>query len=82
MVFAFLDFPKSDLGVCWLYGQMSELFGHEHECAKSCEENGFRIKADEKGAFWFFERYGCPRFTTPDDKGNIILDICHFIEAL
>ena len=23
---------------------------------------------------WCFERYNCPRFTTPDEKGNVILD--------
>jgi len=34
----------------------------------------------EEGAFWFFERYACPRFTEPDGEGNNILDICHFVE--
>ena len=23
---------------------------------------------------WCFERYNCPRFTSPDNNGNIILD--------
>lgn len=41
---------------------------------------GYKIIPDEKGAYWFFERYCCPRFTTPDEQGNIILDICHYIE--
>ena len=27
-----------------------------------------------------FERYVCPRFTTPDEKGNVILDIGFFIK--
>lgn len=38
------------------------------------------IVPDVKGAWWFFERYCCSRFDIPDDKGNIILDICHFIK--
>ena len=42
-----------------------------------CEQEGMRIIADEQGAFWFFERYVCPRFTEPDSQGNVILDICH-----
>ncbi len=25
---------------------------------------------------WFFERYNYPRFTAPDETGNVILDIC------
>ena len=43
-------------------------------------EEGYKVISDEKGASWFFERCTCPRFTTPDDQGNIILDVCHFIE--
>jgi len=23
---------------------------------------------------WCFERYQCPRFTSPDENGNVILD--------
>ena len=23
---------------------------------------------------WCFERYNCPRFTSPDEAGNVILD--------
>ncbi len=78
--FSYIDFPKSKLGVCWVYGQEKELYMHEEECAKELVNNGFEIIPDDKGAYWFFERYGCPRFTTPDDKGNVILDICHYIK--
>ena len=78
--FSYIDFPKSRLGVCWIYGQERDLYMHEDECAKELKKNGFEIIADEKGACWFFERYGCPRFTTPDDNGNIILDICYYIK--
>jgi hypothetical protein len=27
-----------------------------------------------------FLPYGCPRFTTPDEKGNIILDMCFYVK--
>ena len=37
-------------------------------------KEGFEIKGE-----WCFERYCCPRFTTPDEKGNIILDICFYL---
>ena len=36
--------------------------------------------ADEQGAWWFFERYACPRFTTPDENGAVILDIGHYVK--
>jgi len=32
------------------------------------------------GSIWFFERYVHPRFTTADEKNEVILDICHFIK--
>ncbi len=78
--FEFIDIPESMLGVGWLYGPESDIYGKEHLCAEKCVENGYKIIPDEKGAYWFFERYVCPRFTSPDDKGNLVLDICHFIE--
>lgn len=78
--FEYIDFPKSELGVCWVYGKNGNVYCKEDKCAEKLGEEGYKIIPDEKGAYWFFERYCCPRFTTPDDQGNIILDICHFIE--
>ena len=75
-----VDFGPADLGVAWLYGKDGEVYGQECKCAESCEKEGYQIIADDRGAYWVFERYACPRFTTPDDKGNIILDICHYIQ--
>lgn len=77
--FSYVDFPEADLGVTWIYGQEAELFGKEHECAEKLKEQGYEIISDGEGAYWFFERYVCPRFTTPDEHGQIILDVCHYI---
>ena len=77
--FEYVDFPQSELGVCWVYGNEGDVYCKEHECAAKLEEAGYQVRADDKGAYWFFERYVCPRFTTPDDLGKILLDICHFI---
>jgi len=78
--YKFLDFPKSELGVCWVYGEEGSVFCHEQKCAGILAEKGLEIKNDENDACWFFERYACPRFTEKDEKGNIILDICYFIK--
>jgi predicted transcriptional regulator YdeE len=80
--YSFIDFKEADFGVTWLYGKGEDLFGQELICARSCKDQGFEIKIDEQGALWEFERYKSQRFNTPDDKGNIILDICLFIEKL
>lgn len=78
--YGYVDFPASNLGVCWLHGPESELYCKEDKCAEKLTAEGHEIATDEMGAWWFFERYGCPRFTKPDEEGKIILDICHFIK--
>ena len=74
-----IDFLESELGVCWVYGKESEVYMQEEKCAIRLGNEGFSITSDKNGAYWFFERYGCPRFTTPDKDGKIILDICHYL---
>jgi hypothetical protein len=83
--FDYVDFTASDLGTCWIYGKENgdNIYGMHEECAKKMDENGFHIQDDfgrGKGEYWFFERYGCPRFTTPDENGKIILDYCFYIK--
>lgn len=80
--YASVDFPASDLGSAWLYGKDEELYGHEHDCAASCIKKGYHIIPDDNNAFWFFERYVKVRNSHPDEKGNVVLDICHYIEKL
>ncbi len=77
--YAHVDFPESELGVAWVYGKEAEVFGQEHKCIESLEKQGYEVINDRMGACWFFERYSCPRFITPDEHGNIVLDICHYI---
>ncbi len=73
--FEYIDFPKSAFGICWVYGKENEVFCLEEQCGKKLSAEGFKMIAD-----WCFERYTCPRYTTPDEKGNIILDIGFLIE--
>lgn len=67
--------PAGEVGICWLYGsdKNGELYSMEASdmAMAALAEEGWKFS--EKG--WFFERYNCPRFTEPDDKGNVILDI-------
>jgi hypothetical protein len=77
--FSAVDFEESALGVCWVHGAENEVYGHEGECAAKLNEEGILVDPRADGGWWFFERYGCPRFTTPDENGKIILDICHFL---
>lgn len=80
--FGYVDFPASVLGIGWIYGNddTGELYGHEPKVLEKLEQAGHHVLQME-GAYWFFERYQCPRFTTKDEKGNSILDIGWFIEG-
>ncbi len=73
------DIPAGELGVCYLYGNEAsgELYGPEAAelCRAAFAARGW---TPAPGA-WYFERYNCPRFTTPDEAGNVILDICALI---
>lgn len=75
----YFDLPARRLGVGWLLGPENELYGREGEVMKKLDEAGFPAKPEADGMWQCFERYVCPRFTTPDDKGNVTLDICFFI---
>jgi hypothetical protein len=78
--FASVDMPEANLGVCWLKGPEGELYCKEDKCAERVSEEGHEVVSDKIGAWWFFERYGCPRFTNKDDEGRVILDICHYVK--
>ena len=73
--FGYIDFPKGELGICWVYGKQKELYGNYGQCVEKLNEEGFGELLP-----WCIERYACPRFTTPDEKGNVILDIGFFIK--
>jgi len=75
-----VDFPPSRLGVCWIYGKENETHGLTGGCSDKLREEGMEIAADENGAVWSFENCLCPRYTTPDEKGNVILDFCYFVK--
>ena len=79
--FVKFDFPKSTLGVCWVYGKESEVHGKTGEVKKRLEDEGYKILPYQNNdIIWVVERDGCPRFTTPDEKGNVITDVCYYLE--
>ena len=76
----YIDFPEQSLGVCWIYGKQSEVYNKVSQCPAELASAGMAIQSDENGYIGFFERDQCPRFTSPDEKGNIILDYCYFVD--
>ena len=67
--------------VCYLYDSQDSgaFYGMDthNMCLEALKALGLKRKEDD----WCFERYNCPRFTTPDEKGNVILDYGISIEG-
>ena len=70
--FEVVDIPAGKLAVCYLYGREDsvDLYGMHDACMAEWKKNGWNPNG------WYMERYNCPRFTTPDEQGNVILDYC------
>lgn len=74
--FAAVDLPAAAAAVCWIRGpEGPALYGMHDACVRAMREAGmadwYRLP---DGSLIFFERYSCPRFTTPDEQGRVILD--------
>ncbi|MDO4565192.1 MAG: GyrI-like domain-containing protein [Clostridia bacterium] len=71
-----LDFDAGEIAVCWVYGKEPDIYFHC--CFDRLKEEGYEWTADKNGVRWMMERYTCPRYTQPDDEGNVILDMCFY----
>lgn len=85
--FSYLDLPENDVGINWIYGsdKNGEIYGSEPHSAsynKLCENGWGNLNENAGGenTLVFFELYNCPRFTTPDEKGNVILDYGFYLK--
>ena len=77
--FDFVDFPAGGIGTCWIYGPEDEVHGKIPSCYDALMRAGLEPKRDGCGRLWSFENGLCPRFTTPDEQGNVILDYCYYL---
>ncbi len=72
--YEYIDILPHDYAVCYLYGKEGSpefyTMDTHNMCLDELRCHGFTRKEDD----WCFERYNCPRFTTPDKDGNVILD--------
>ena len=79
--FDYVDLKPLDFTVCYLYGKegSSQFYTMEthNMCLEALAAKGLKRKEDN----WCFERYACPGFTAPDEKGNVILDYAISIES-
>jgi hypothetical protein len=74
--YAYIDLVESDIALCWIKGKENDGIYDMHDaCILKCKESGMdNLRGDDQNRVCFFERYNCPRFTAPDEDGNVILD--------
>jgi len=75
--YSYFNIPAGDVGVCWIQGNEDDgsIYNMHGVCLDTLRKKGMgEFKIDETSRAFFFERYNCPRFTSPDKNGNIILD--------
>ncbi len=73
------DYEAGAFGTCWIYGRENEV--HDtRSCRAAIEAAGMELLTDGTGGLLSFENCLCPRYTAPDDKGNVILDYCYFVK--
>ena len=77
--FSYIDIPAGDIATAWIQGREDngEIYGMEahNACASKFMEKGWLL--DDK---YCFERYQCPRFTSADKDGKVILDYCIYVK--
>ena len=78
--YTYFDIPASTLGVCWVKGREPDIYMFGDKCEKRLAKDGFSLKKHTDNAWHSIERYACPRYITPDENSNVILDVCYYIE--
>jgi len=80
------DFEAVDIGpleyaVCYLSDKENSSEFYTMDTHNRCLEElkARRLRRRENG--WCLERYNCPRFTVPDEEGNVILDYAVSLEG-
>lgn len=69
--FSCIDIPESDYAVAWIKGKDDkELYSMHEQCMSAFAEKGYKVSENA----WYIEEYTCPRFTCPDDNGEVVLD--------
>ena len=76
--FESMDVPAGDLAVGYIKGpDDGELYSQHEAIAAIIAQRGWTPDYSQI----CFERYNCPRFTTPDEHGEVILDYGIYLKS-
>jgi hypothetical protein len=70
--YVFIDIEETDVAIGWIKSKnTADVCSAAHtQTEKAINENGY--KCDQMK--WCMELYNCPRFSQPDENGDIVLD--------
>ena len=77
-----LDFPKSALAVCRVYGKKDLIINQEKECRKKLEDANLlnsNAAGRDNPQNLFFQRFNWNSFFGEDKFGNRVLEYCFFV---
>ena len=81
--FDYVDLPSMEAGLFFIKGQVSEcyglVFGQPEVLSSELEKHGMSMPKGTPQRWLGFERDNCPRWTTPDENGNQILDYAVYL---
>ena len=72
-----IDFRKSTLEVCRVYGKRDSIINYDAECRRKILAEGIVSQDDDN---WFFLRFNWHRFFEEDRNGKRILEYCYYIK--
>lgn len=72
--FEAVDIEPLEYAVCYLYDKEGSSDFYTLQTHDMCLEEMKIQNLNRNEDNWCIERYNCPRFTTPDESGNVILD--------
>ncbi len=72
--FESIDIEPLDYAVCYLSDKENSGEFFSMDTHNMCLEKLKELHMERKEDDWCFERCNCPRFTTPDENGHVILD--------
>ena len=83
--FECIDFPKSEIAVCRVCGEKTEIYLSEglelfDFCNKRLKEKEINHAHDKDNVCWVIERYNSNFFMKNDDNENIIMEVGFFTD--
>ena len=76
--FDYVYLPHTEICVAWVQGKREDIYHGESAACDCLVEAGCLPRQESDGSALFFERHARPRFTSPDENGEVILDVGFF----